>query len=255
MKNYETLLKMGCFTWDELCAVIGNKNTASTIIQSYVKKGYIQNVKRGLYVALDLSNNEPVVSKFHIAGRVTASAYVSHHSAFEYYGCANQVSYNVEVSSETKFNTFEFNGNTYSYMTSRIPVGITTVNDVRITDKERTVLDGINDFERVMGLEELLRCIDMVSVLNEDKLLSYLGVFNKQALYQKTGYILGHYKDSLGLSNEFFKQCEEKIGKSKRYFSSSGEVGQKYNSRWRLVVPKNLMAITQKGAFEVDAEL
>jgi predicted transcriptional regulator of viral defense system len=255
MKHYETLLKMGCFTWEELCVTLENPRTASKMIQSYLKKGYIQNVKRGLYVAVNLTNNEPVVSKFHIAGRITASAYVSHHAAFEFYGYANQVSYNVEVSSETRFNTFEFNGNTYSYLTSRIPAGITTVNDIRITDKERTVLDGINDFEKVMGLEELLRCIDMVSVLNEDKLLSYLAVFDKQALYQKTGYILEHYKDSLGLSTHFFKQCEGKIGKSKRYFNKSGKVGQKYNARWRLVVPDNLTAITQKGVFEVDVEI
>ena len=252
MKHYETLLKMGCFTWDELCETLEKPCTASRIIQSYLKKGYIQNVKRGLYVAVNLSNNEPVVSKFHIAGRITDNAYVSHHAAFEYYGYANQVSYNVEVSSETRFSPFEFNGNTYSYVTSRIPAGITTVNDVRITDKERTVLDGINDFEKVMGLEELLRCIDMVSVLNEEKLLSYLGMFNKQALYQKTGYILEHYKDSLGLSDNFFKQCENKVGKSKRYFN---KYGQKYNAQWRLVVPENLMKVTQKGVFEVDVEI
>jgi len=114
------------------------------------------------------------------------------------------------------------------------------------------VLDGINDFEKVMGLEELLRCIDMVSVLNEEKLLSYLGMFNKQALYQKTGYILEHYKDSLGLSDNFFKQCENKVGKSKRYFN---KYGQKYNAQWRLVVPENLMKVTQKGVFEVDVEI
>jgi hypothetical protein len=117
------------------------------------------------------------------------------------------------------------------------------------------VLDGINDFDKVMGLEELLRNIDMIPYLSEEKLLSYLAVYNKKALYQKTGYILEHFKDSLRLSDDFFKQCETKIGKSKRYFSKYENFVQKYNARWQLVAPDNLMGIIQKGVFEVDVEL
>jgi len=256
MKYYETLLKMGCFTWDELCGVTENQSTASTLIQNYLKKGYIQSVKRGLYVAVNLADNAPVISKFRIAGKITASAYISHHTAFEYYGCVNQVSHDVVVSSEARFNAFEFNGNTYSYIASRISGGIVLNPDgVRVTDTERTVLDSINDFEKVAGLEELLRCLEMIPVINEDKLLEYLNIFNKQALYQKAGYILEHFKELWGLSDDFFLKCKAKIGKSKRYFSMSGNSDVKFDSHWKLVAPSNLLAITRKGVFDTDVEI
>jgi len=256
MKHYEKLLKMGCFTWYELCSILDNPSTASTLIQSYLKKGYIQSVKRGLYVAVDLATNEPAVSKFHIASKITDGSYVSHHAAFEYYGCVNQLSYDVNVSSDIRFNSFDFNGNMFSYIASRISTGIVTVNGVRVTDKERTVLDGINDFEKVMGLEELLRCLDMLPTVNEEKLLEYLDIWGKQALYQKAGFILEHFKELWGLNENFFNHCEAKIGKSKRYLCASNDYGEmKYNSRWRLVVPENLMTITQKGIVEVDDEI
>jgi predicted transcriptional regulator of viral defense system len=252
MKHYGQLLKMGCFTWDELCAAVGNPNTAGSLARSYLKKRYIQSVRRGLYVAVDLATGESSVSKFRIAGKITPTSYVSHHAAFEYYGCANQVSYQTEVSSETAFAPFEFAGITYVYLASRISGGeVTRPDGVRVTDTERTVLDGINDFEKVMGLEELLRCLELLPAAGEDRLLAYLGMYGKQVLYQKTGYILEHFRDMWNLSDDFFTACEKGIGKSKRYlYKPPAHEKMEYDRRWRLVVPNNLMTITAKGADE-----
>jgi predicted transcriptional regulator of viral defense system len=158
----------------------------------------------------------------------------------------------VEVSSETPFTTFDFNGVTYAYFASRIADGVTTRPDgVRVTDRERTVLDGIADFEKVMGLEELLRCIALVPTLSEETLLAYLAVYDKQVLYQKAGYILSRYQSELGLSAAFFGACAARIGKSTRYLTA--DASGVYDSRWRLIVPENLSDITKKGVDE-DAD-
>ena len=253
MKYYSDLLAMGCFTRDELTGLTGNYNTTGTLLNSYLKKGYVRNVKRNLYVAINLADNEPVVNKFRIAGRITATAYVSHHAAFEYYGCANQVSYQVEVSSETPFTSFDFGGNAYTYLGSRIKSGVTERSDgVRVTDMERTVLDGIHDFEKVMGLEELLRCLALVPSLKEEKLLEYLAVYDKQVLYQKTGYILRHFQREFDLSDTFFAECVSHVGKSTRYLTANRD--GVYNKEWRLIVPDKLMDLAVKGADE-DADI
>jgi predicted transcriptional regulator of viral defense system len=222
-------------------------------LKSYLKKGYVRSVKRNLYVAVNLADNEPAVNKYRVAGRITETACVSHHAAFEYYGCANQVSYQVEVSSETPFVSFDFGGHTYVYRAAKIKDGVVNRPDgVRVTDMERTVLDGINDFEKVMGLEELLRCLALLPSLNEDRLLEYLRAYNKQVLYQKTGYILRHFQNEFRLSEAFFTECAAHIGKSSRYLTA-GENGV-YNKEWRLVAPENLMSITEKGSDE-DADI
>jgi predicted transcriptional regulator of viral defense system len=246
---------MGSFTWDELCAIVGNPNTAGSLTRSYLKKGYIQSVKRGLYVAVDLATGEPTVSKFRIAGKITPTSYVSHHAAFEYHGCANQVSYRVEVSSDTAFAPFEHAGVTYAYLASRIGDGVAIKPDgVRVTNAERTVLDGINDFEKVMGLEELLRCLELLPPVKEGRLLAYLTAYGKQALYQKTGYMLEHFRDAWNLSDDFFAACEAGVGKSKRYlYKPTTHDKMTYNRRWRLVVPHDLIKITNKGVnFDAD---
>jgi predicted transcriptional regulator of viral defense system len=253
MKYYERLLEMGCFTREEVCALAGNYNTAGTLLKSYLKKGYVRQVKRNLYAAVNLADRQPVVSKYRIAGRVTPSAYVSHHAAFEYYGCANQVSYQVEVSSETPFASFNFDGYTFAYIASRIQDGVITRPDgVRVTDRERTVLDGIHDFEKVAGLEELLRCMELMPSVSEDKLLEYLSAYKKQVLYQKAGYLLRFYQQAWNLSETFFAECAAHIGKSTRYLT--GNSGDCYIGDWRLVVPADLQRLTSKGV-DADADV
>ena len=251
MKYYERLLEMGCFSREEVCELTGNYNTAGTLLKNYLKKGYVVQVKRNLYVAVNLADRQPVVSKFRIAGKITPTSYVSHHAAFEYYGCANQVSYQVEVSSETSFTPFSFDGLSFAYFSSRISDGVITRPDgVRITDMERTVLDGIHDFGKVMGLEELLRCIGLIPTIREEKLLLYLASYGKQVLYQKTGYILRHFKSMFNLSEAFFNKCAMHIGKSTRYLSGKGI----YIREWRLVAPVDFMRITDKGV-DIDADI
>jgi predicted transcriptional regulator of viral defense system len=253
MKYYERLLEMGCFTRGEVCALTVNYNTAGTLLKSYLKKGYVLQVKRNLYVAVNLADRQPVANKQRIAKKITPTAYVSHHAAFEYYGCANQVSYQVEVSSETPFATFSFDGLTYMYIASRIKDGVITRPDgVRVTDMERTAIDGIHDFEKVAGLEELLRCLALVPSVREEKLLAYLASYGKQVLYQKAGYILRHFQRAFNLSDAFFSECAAHIGKSTRYLTGNNE--GIYNGEWRLVVPPDLMKTINKGVTS-DADL
>lgn len=251
MKHYEELLDKGCFTWEDVCKMAGNPNTASNLIQNYLKKGFIKSVKRNLYVAVNIADNMPVASRFVIASHITPSAYVSHHSAFSYYGYANQVFYDVYVSSASKFNPFEFDGFTYRYVMPRIDGGVDKKADgAAVTDLERTIIDSINDFEKIGGLEELLRCLSMIPYADETKLLRYLERYGKQFLYQKAGFLLEHFKDSMKISDGFFEQCASRLTKSVRYLYSGLNNDAQYDKRWQLYVPRNLLSIVSEGGNE-----
>ncbi len=86
------------------------------------------------------------------------------------------------------FTAFEFDDVYYRYVALRIDAGTVQKEDgIRVTDIERTVLDSINDFEKIAGLEELLRCLEMIPFVDEEKLLWYLELYDKQFLYQWAG--------------------------------------------------------------------
>ena len=78
-------------------------------------------------------------NRYQIACAITSTAFVSHHSAFEYYGLANQVFYEVYVSSETRFNHFLYDHVSYKFVAWRILEGVVEAKNttgVRITDLE-----------------------------------------------------------------------------------------------------------------------
>ena len=188
-----------------------------------------------------------IEDKFNVA--ITPSSYVSHHTAFEYYGTADQVFYEVYVGSETRFHDFEFDGYTYHYVKEQLKEGIFFPEfggGVRITDKERTITDSIRDMNLIAGLEEVLSCVVSVNSIDETKMIKYLALYDNAFLYQKIGFIFGEYQRELGISDDFIKICKDRSGDSKRYLTT-GINEPAYSGEWKLVYPKNIKRMKNGG--------
>ncbi|GHU90816.1 hypothetical protein FACS1894202_11250 [Clostridia bacterium] len=242
MKHYEQLVDMGCFSLADVTAITGNQDTARSLLYAYRKRGLIESVRRDLYVAMSFETKQPVPNRYAIAAKTADGAYVSHHSAFEVHGVANQVYYEVYVASEKRFSSFEFDGVSYMRIAPSISEGVVKLpNGVRVTDIERTVLDSIRDFEKIGGLEETLNCIGLIPRLDESKLLAYLSEYGNGYLYQRAGYILRSSDAMFALSDRFFADCQDKIPKSKRYLYQGLQAEPHTLDRdWLLFVPENL---------------
>jgi predicted transcriptional regulator of viral defense system len=267
MKHYEQLVDMGCFTLADVTNITGNQDTARSLLYAYRKRGLVQSVRRDLYAAMSLETKQPVPNRYRIAAKITDGAYVSHHSAFEVHGVANQVYYEVYVSSEKRFTPFEFDGVSYTRVTPSIASGVAELSGgsafslrenrptgvralhavpVRVTDVERTVLDGIRDFEKIGGLEETLNCIGLIPRLDEEKMLAYLAEYGSGYLYQRAGYLLSQLQSQaetlFALSDSFFADCQSKIPNAKRYLHGGVQAeAHTLNRDWLLFVPENLI--------------
>ena len=261
MKHYEKLLELGCFSKNDLEQVTGSEAAAKWLCREYQKKGYIERVKRDLYVAISLETQQPIAKKLATIkwkGKreqfmpENENALRLYHSAFEFYGYSNQVFYETQVTSESRFRDFEYDGVTYRRIAPRITGGITEINGTRVTTLERTVIDSINLFEKIGGLEELLRCLALIPTLDEAALSACLAEYESGFLYQKTGYILSAFAASLGLSDSFFAMCKSHLPKGKSYLSSESQ-GFIWHEDWKLYAPKNLMHMIDKGVTDYDA--
>lgn len=235
---YEKLLTLRCFDLHEATEIYGNENTAQSAILSLKKKGKAKSVKRNLYVIISLETHEPVSSPFEIASHITKSAYVSHHSAFEYYGLTNQIYTDIYVSSDERFSSFDFDGRTYRYISSKSRKGIVSLRKLRVTDIERTLVDSIKDFSKIGGLEELKTCISMITVIDENKVLEYLEEYDNGFLYKKTGYLIMNSEISGKFSQHFYELCKKKAQNSVRYLYEELKTERAvYEKEWKLFVP------------------
>ena len=250
MDVFTELAKYPVFTINDVTKLAGNEKTAYSQLDRLMKKELVKKIRKRMYSVVNPTTGQLVATRYQIACAITDTAYISHHSAFEYYGLANQVFNEVYVSSETKFNHFENDHVSYKYVASRMSEGIVEAKNttgVRITDLERTAIDSIRDLNKIGGFEELLNCLDGIHYLDENKLVRYLDIYNTQGLYQRVGYLLEHYRSGMQLSEEFICYCKSKIGKSIRYLVNEAKEENSYNNKWKLMIPEGLFEKTDLG--------
>lgn len=212
MNLYFNLLKTPVFSLEDVNKYYGNMESTRSAIRRLLNQGLIMRIRKNLYTCISGETNGPIANKYQIGCALTPSAYISHHSAMEYYGVSNQVYYDVYISSQSAFKPFEFDGYTYCYVASKCSIGIEAIQysgGVRITTKERTLIDSIKDIDKISGMEEVLANIEGLSFLQEEKLIYYLHEYHNQFLYQKIGYMLLPYQDKLELSDGFFELCKK----------------------------------------------
>ena len=242
MNLYYELLQYPVFSMKEVNALYSSERTARVALGKLLKGNMALKIRNGLYTCVSGENGGPVANRFQVASAITPSSYVSHHTAFEYYGTVDQVFYEVYVGSETRFHDFEFDGYTYHYVKEQMRDGIVSPEfsgGIKVTDKERTIVDSIKDLNRIAGLEEVLSCVVSVNSIDETKMLKYLAEYDSAFLYQKTGFIFSEYQTELGISDNFIKICKDRSGNSKRYLTNGiSEPG--YSGEWKLVYPKNI---------------
>ncbi len=253
MDLYKELAALRCFTHGDMVRIAGSECAAQWQIKNYLKKGFIERVRRDLYAVISLETEQPIPSRYQIASRIADDSFVSHHSAFEFYGYANQVFYDVYFGTEKKVRPFDYDGLNYQPVAWRGCTGVQeTNNGVRVTSLERTVIDSIADFPRIGGLEELLRCLVLIPTLDEEKLLQALESYDRVQLYQKAGYILEAFKGEFSLSDTFFEKCMKHISASKTYLFEKQD-DFVFHEKWLLYAPKDLKKLIDKGVSDYDA--
>lgn len=246
VKYYEEFLRRRNFSFEDAVRIVGSRSGALSILSEYTKKGYISKVRRGLYVAMDFATKSPVLDRYEVAALLEDDAVVSHHSAFSYYGFANQVSYCMYVSTKQRFRPFSFEGYDYMKVRSTIGKGISRKGRVVVTDMERTVLDCIYDFSLCLGFEEFTKCISSLPGLLEDRIIDYLPEYGSDFMFQKTGFIFERFGESLGLGRSVLNFCRERIGTVRALLPEYDERGMELSSNWNLLVPRNLWKHTMK---------
>ncbi len=252
MKHYEDLVAHGCFSRDELIELVEKPSTANNIIYDYQKKGLIEKVKRDYYVVISLETKQPVLSRYQIGAYMFTDAYLTHHSAFEVYGYGSQVFYECFVATDKRFNDFEYNGVMYRRVPKRADAEVIMYGNVLVTSIEQTAVDSIRDFEKIAGLEEVIRCLMLVPGLNEHKMLECLAKNNNGFLYQKCGYIFEELSEEFHFSSAFFEECEKKASGAKRYLIKDLRECE-YQERWKLYTPTSLKSLINKGVSDYDA--
>jgi hypothetical protein len=89
------------------------------------------------------------------------------------------------------------------------------------------------------GLEELMNAMDWIGPgkLDEAVMIHCLDAAPAKSVYQRAGYLLSIYKDQIGLSEDFFNHCKDRMGNNVSYLSPDEDCNA-YDKYWKICVPK-----------------
>ncbi|MDY0277697.1 MAG: hypothetical protein RBQ97_06400 [Acholeplasma sp.] len=232
MKYYENLSLLQVFNKYDLDLITDDDNKSKQILKTYIDKNIIKKISYDYYGTIDFSTRDLYADKFVIGSKVNKDAFISHRSAFEFHGFYNQVYNEVYVSSLKTFKSFDFDDISYIYVKTNNFMQVETIKNTKVSSIERTIVDSIKDVDKISDIEETLKCIDLISYIDENKIMNYLDSVNNKTLYKKTGYILSIFRENLKLTNEFFDELKEKGGKVRGYFSQINKHDLTYQNEW-----------------------
>jgi predicted transcriptional regulator of viral defense system len=253
VKDYlEHIHKLQIFKKEDIVKITRNENSAKELLRRYKKDGLITQIRRNMYAANDLASKMVIVSKYEIGCNITPTSYLAYHAAIEYHGWATQIFNTVYVATEQRFADFDFEGTSFVCCQSKTMQGVENQKFdslIKVTNIERTIIDCIDNIGLSGGLEELILALVLITFVKEDLLVKYLNLYNKQTLYQKTGFILSCFQKELNLSDNFFIECKMKTGKNVSRLTNTGE-DTKFNNDWKLYAPENILSYLEQGGTE-----
>ena len=239
MKYIKEITKLKIFNYSDFVSIVGKEKLANITIKNYRKKGYIKRIKHNLYSVISLETNDILADKFLIGSSLTKTSFISHHSAFEFYGYYNQVYNVINVSSISKFTPFEFEDNKFSFIEVSSDDFVEQIRGVKVSSIERTIVDSIKDSGKYCELEETLNCIKLIPYISIKDILKYLELINSKMLYKKVGVILSLFKEQFNIPTSFFKKCHEISDSVKGYFDKNKK-SLVYNAEWKIFIYKDL---------------
>lgn len=236
------------FSLEEFRGALGQGRTAYNLLVRATKKGLVDRVRQGVYAsrAGRFSQEEP--DPYLVAAAVAPDAVMVYHSALELHGLAHSPARRVQYSTKKTIASFTYRDFEYrryappktqeteslsvqSTMLVRRPEGV-----VRVTTRERTLVDCLYRTDLAGGLEEALRSLAGVPYVDAFNTLAYLKELASATAAARTGWFLEQRAREWYVSEDALEQMRAMLGKGPYYLSRANQAGT-WVPEWRLYLP------------------
>jgi len=234
------------FTIEEARKILGQRKDSPTsqFLERLLRKGWILRIRRGLYVALPLSSGEegnPQVHEFHVAMHLVSPAAIAYWTALNHHGMTEQLPRTVFVATNhfVRYPPKEILWFSYKIVSLRphryfgIVQGWLDDGPFDITDREKTIVDGLDLPEYVGGVGEIARALQRFwKELDHKKLFNYAGRMGNVAVVKRLGFLM----EALQLGDADLLREEVELSKGFSPLDPLLPHKGRHNRRWGLLV-------------------
>ena len=247
------------FTLADVRAITGlSYASAASFVQTLVQRGLVTRLKPGLYILVpfEMGKDKEFAGEPYLVASVLAGGenyYLSHGTAMDIHQMVTQPQLVVYVSIPKRLHPKTIMGTEFRFVTCkrRALFGITdywvTKNKtVKVSDIERTVIDGLRHPQYCGGLTEVARGIWMQrEKVSSERLMQYAIRLNVGAVIRRLGFLLELYEMATG---EISKTLRKRLTRTYVPLDPVLPIQGKYLHRWRLrlnVEPEELHAVVR----------
>lgn len=253
-KLVEAFRSDGCFTVDEAVVKTGQSRTNVLRQVKYLhKEGYLERVRRGLYVLSPKETASDPPDPFVVASKVTDPYLLSYHTALELHGVAESAVFReVYIASAAKFAPFTWNRRRFRRVAidpGLIEAGQDTVKrrglKVKVACRELALIQCADRPKYAGGLPEILASVNGFPYLDWGRLLDLLERLDKTVLYRKVGYLLEANEDRWRPPDTVIRALQGRLGEASTYFGVEPDQDGRHEARWHVIVPPDAPEVGQ----------
>ena len=226
--------------------VLGHSRDDPTpqFLERLQSKGWLRRIRRGRFAVVPLSSGEdrsPQLHEFVIAMELASPAVIAYWSALNHHGLTEQLPRTVFVATDhpVRRKPADVLGVTYRVVSLKPAkiFGVTTewIDEIpfRITDREKTIIDGLDLPQYVGGVSEIQKALrGSWETLDEERLREYASRIGNSAVGKRLGFLM----ETLGVGDiDVFRN---EIARASAFSSLDPTMPKrgKYNRRWGLLV-------------------
>ena len=231
-----------------------NRYATGDFLSDLVKRGILARIKTGVYLLLQTGNEDTQLRNWPVIARELAGKdpyFVSHYSAMRIHGMTTHPLNNVFLTTLKQKNKKTVSGISYNFINSKrehfwgdTSYWATKQEQVRVSDPERTLLDGFDRPELCGGITDVARGIwASQKKIDFKKLGQYAARFRTKAAIKRLGFVL----ETLKIAPDLLPGLAGMIGEARDYVTldPQGPKEGKHLKKWRIQVnldPEELKA-------------
>ena len=223
-----------------------NSQTLSNLLHQLCKAKWLQQIRRGIY---QVTNTSTPIHEYEIAMALVEPAMISHRSAFSFHGLTDQVIRNTVTITTTnsvfvpqegrkdKKTAVSIHGIEYIFVCIKkakfFGEEIEWIGDgkFKVTDLERTLLDGLNQPQYCGGMQEVIYAYkENIERVDLNKIINY-AMRLSIATARRLGWILDHI---LNIDTVKISCLAQKDKPGYRLLDPTRVPGGSYDPKWRI---------------------
>jgi predicted transcriptional regulator of viral defense system len=240
------------FTLEELGHRYGKKGPSRSVrnmLYRLKRQGRVRQVTKGVYAGALATTS---VNRYSVPSKLRKDAVVAFHSALEFHGVANQLFQTVYYLSVRPRRDVAFDGVTHHCVAPprqlmrvhRLDFQVELSRDkVRVTARERSIVDCLAFLEYSGGVDELDRSLAMFPSFDFDVALEYLRLLGMPWLYARLGFLLDRHAEKLFFKGKSRDAFLKRLPRGVAYLDRK-RPGNRWVPTWNLMVPETLAPLT-----------